>query len=95
MIFENYHVKIAFPDYLQEKIFQIQFNDDESISKIISYFPFSDLEREKIISLQNEKSFNAFQSIFTDTISDEEWNKNKEKIKKRFNDELFDIDKSD
>ena len=95
MIFENYHVKITFPDYLQEKIFQIQFNDDESISKIVSYFPFSDLEREKIISLQSEKSFNAFQSIFTDTISDEEWNKNKENIKKKFNDELFDINKSD
>ena len=93
MIFENFHVKVVLPDHLQEKIFQIQFNDDESILKIVSYFPFSDSEREKIISLQNKKSFNAFQSIFTDTITDEEWGKNKEQIKKKFNDELFDIDK--
>ena len=87
-------MKKSFPDYLQEKIFQIHFNDDESISKIVSYFPFSNSEREKIISLQNEKSFNVFQSIFTDSITDEEWNKNKEQIKKKFNDELFDIDKT-
>lgn len=86
-------MKKLFPDYLQEKIFQIQFNDDESISKIVSYFPFSDSEREQIISLQNEKSFNAFHSIFTDIITDQEWDKNKEQIKKKFNDELFDIDK--
>lgn len=86
-------MKKIFPDYLQEKIFQIQFNDDESISKIVSYFPFSDSEREQIISLQNENSFNSFHSIFTDTITDQEWNKNKEQIKKKFNDELFDIDK--
>ena len=87
-------MKKTFPDYLQEKIFQIQFNDDESISKIISYFPLSDSEREKIISLQNGKSFNAFHSIFTDIITGEDWNKNKKQIKKKFNDELFDIDKS-
>ncbi len=37
--------------------------------------------------------FSEFYSIFTDTVSEEEWNKTKEQIKKRFNDELFRIDK--
>ena len=34
----------------------------------------------------------AFASIFTDKITAEEWEKTKEQIKKKFNDELFDID---
>ena len=93
-MYENkkFYMKISLPDYLQDKIFQIQFNPDDSILKIVSYFPFSDSERKKIISLHHDKQFNAFHSIFADTITDEEWDKNKEQIKKKFNDELFDID---
>jgi hypothetical protein len=37
--------------------------------------------------------FHGFNSIFTDTVSDEELHRTKEQIKKRFSDELFDIDK--
>ena len=36
--------------------------------------------------------FDGFDSIFTDTITDKEWNKTKDQIKKKFKDELFDID---
>jgi len=38
-------------------------------------------------------AFDGFHSIFTDVISDDEWNKTSEQIKKKFKDELFDIDK--
>ena len=38
--------------------------------------------------------FIGFHSIFTDIVSEEEWNRTKDQIKKRFNDELFDIDKN-
>ena len=41
-----------------------------------------------------DNSFDGFHSIFTDTITEEEWNKNKEQIKKKFRDELFDVDKT-
>jgi len=76
---------------LEDKIFEIRY-DSDVISKIISYFPFSILEKQEISSLL-PSNFNNFQSIFTDTISDEEWNKTKKQIKKKFHDELFKIDK--
>ena len=84
--------EIKFPFYLQDKIFEIRSNSD-SISKIISYFPFSESEKQEIISILNVDVFDGFHSIFTDIVSEEEWNKTKEQIKKRFKDELFDIDK--
>lgn len=84
--------KLSLPDYLEDKIFQIQFDNNDSLSKIISYFPLSASEKEKIISMTNNSSFDKFNSIFTDIISPEEWNRTKDQIKKKFNDELFDID---
>ncbi len=84
--------EIKFPFYLQDKIFEIRSNSD-SISKIISYFPFSESEKQEITSILNVDVFDGFHSIFTDIVSEEEWNKTKEQIKKRFKDELFDIDK--
>lgn len=42
--------------------------------------------------MNNSKSFNGFHSIFSDHISEQEWNKSKTQIIKRFQDELFDID---
>ena len=83
--------KINFPIYLQDKIFEIKFNSD-NIYDIISYFPFTESEKQEINSIMNME-FNDFHSIFADVISDEEWNKNKDQIKKKFNDELFEIDK--
>ena len=85
-------VEISFPIYLEDKIFEIRY-DSNLISKIISYFPFSESEKKEIRSALDVNVFDGFHSIFTDVISDDEWNKTKEQIKKKFKDELFDIDK--
>ena len=80
------------PLELTDKIFQIKFNPDQTIEKIISYFPLSEQERLMINSISGQNTFSNFNSIFSDTVTDEEWNKTKEQIKKRFQNELFDID---
>ena len=80
------------PSEIEDKIFEIKHNSDKSISKIISYFPLPELERKSLISLLNQPNFSEFHSIFTDTVTDDEWNKTKNQIKKRFQNELFDID---
>ncbi|KRO31446.1 MAG: hypothetical protein ABR52_03355, partial [Nitrosopumilus sp. BACL13 MAG-120910-bin56] len=59
--------------------------------KIISYFPLSETERQIIISVLDQPGFSAFHSIFTDTVTDDDWNKTKNQIKQRFQNELFDI----
>ena len=80
------------PLELTDKIFQIKFNPEKSIEKITSYFPLSEQERLMINSISGQNTFSNFNSIFSDTVTDEEWNKTKEQIKKRFQSELFDID---
>jgi len=85
--------KLNFSPHLQDKIFEIQFEADDTVSKIISYFPFSESEKQEICSILNNESFERFHSIFTDNVTEEEWNRTKEQIKKKFRDELFDIDK--
>ena len=80
------------PLELTDKIFQIKFNPDQSIEKITSYFPLSEQERLMINSISGQDNFTNFNSIFSDTVTGEEWNKTKEQIKKRFQNELFDID---
>ena len=80
------------PLNLTDKIFQIKFNSDHSIEKIISYFPLSEQERFVINSISGQDSFSNFNSIFSDTVSNEEWNKTKDQIKQKFQSELFDID---
>jgi hypothetical protein len=80
------------PLELTNKIFQIKFNSDQSIEKITSYFPLSEQERLMINSISDQDAFSNFNSIFSDKITDEEWNKSKDQIKKRFQSELFDID---
>ena len=80
------------PLELTDKIFQIKFNPDQTIKKITSYFPLSEQERLMINSISGQDTFSNFNSIFSDTVNDEEWNKTKEQIKKRFQNELFDID---
>jgi len=84
--------KLNFPSHLQDKIFEIRFEADDTVSKIISYFPFSASERQEIYSILNNESFQGFHSIFIDNVTEEEWNRTKEQIKKKFRDELFDID---
>jgi hypothetical protein len=80
------------PLELTDKIFQIKFNLDQTIEKITSYFPLSEQERLLINSISGQNAFSNFNSIFSDTVTNEEWNKTKEQIKKRFQSELFDID---
>ena len=80
------------PLELTDKIFQIKFNSDQSVEKITSYFPLSENERLMINSISGQDTFSNFNSIFSDTVTDEEWNKTKEQIKKRFQNELFNID---
>ena len=55
--------------------------------------PFTESEKHEIISILNDSSFDGFSSIFSDSVSDAEWSKTKDQIKKKFKDELFDIDK--
>lgn len=83
-----------FPNHLQDKIFEVRYRSDDSISKIISYFSLSDSEKQEFHSILNDDDFNSFHSIFTDFVSDEEWARTKDQIKKKFKDELFDIDKT-
>ena len=80
------------PSEIEDKIFEIKYHSDKSILKIISYFPLSELERKTMVSLLNLGTFSEFHSIFADTVTDDEWNKTKNQIKKRFQNELFDID---
>ena len=84
--------KLNIPSEIEDKIFEIKLNSDNSIFKIISYFPLSEFERLSFSSLLNFTTFSEFHSIFTDTVTDDEWNKTKNQIKKRFQNELFDID---
>lgn len=85
--------KLSLPSHLEDKIFEIRYEPDKTLSKIVSYFPLSEVEIKEITSILDNKSFDGFYSIFTDTISEEEWNNTKEQIKKKFRDELFDVDK--
>ena len=80
------------PLELSDKIFQIKFNPDQSIEKITSYFPLTKHECMLINSISKQDDFSNFNSIFSDTVTDEEWDKTKDQIKKRFQNELFDID---
>ena len=80
------------PEYLFDKIYEIK-SEKNTITKIVSYFPFSDMQKNQIRqSLGNDFTSGTFHSIFSDSITDEEWEKSKIQIKKRFQDELFDID---
>ena len=76
---------------MEDKIFEIR-NNSVSVLKIISYFPFSKSEKQEIYNILNVNTFDGFHSIFTDSVSNEEWNKTKDQIKKKFKDELFNID---
>ena len=80
------------PNDLIDKIYEIK-KDTNGISKLISYFPLSDDEKNKILIILGDKfSRGTFYSIFSDVVSDEDWIKTKHQIKKRFQDELFEID---
>ena len=83
------------PEHLSDKIFEIKTNDDDSILKLISYFPLLNTEKDELRALFGSRfESGTFHSIFSDAITDEEWSHTKTQIKKRFNSELLDIDKT-
>ena len=73
---------------LKEKIYDIK-ESQNNFLKIVSYFPLSEDEKQTIL---NNLQFVEFCSIFSDHVSEEEWNKTKAQIIQRFRNELFDID---
>ena len=79
------------PFELEEKIFEIK-TTDNCILKIISYFPLTDLDQNNLISIINQPETINFSSIFSDSVTNDEWNRTKSQIKKRFQDEIFHID---
>ncbi len=83
--------QLNLPLHLQDKIFEIRYEFD-LVSKIVSYFPFSESEKQEIVSILGNDVFDGFRSIFTDSVTEDEWNRTKDQIKKKFKDELFDID---
>ena len=80
------------PANLEDEIYQIKVNSQNDFSKIVSYFPLSDDEKQIIVTLMDNSKFHEFHSIFSDHISEQEWSESKIQIIKRFQDELFDID---
>ena len=87
-------VTLNLPPHLEDKIFEIRSENDENISKIVSYFPLNESEKQELLSFMDKKQFDGFHSIFTDQVTKEEWNRTKEQIKKKFRDELFDVDET-
>ena len=78
---------------LEEKIYDSKFVESKSQLIVTTYFPLSDKEKQNITNSSNKPETEViFKSIFTDVVSDEEWNKTKEQIKKKFQDELVNID---
>ena len=77
---------------LKEKIFEIKTDSNNLVLKIISYFPLTELERNNLISIINQPETINFSSIFSDSVTNDEWNRTKSQIKKRFQDEIFHID---
>ncbi len=74
---------------LEDRIFEIRHATDGTASRITSYFPLGESEIREIFLATGAKP--EIRSIFTDEISDEDWERTRTQIKKRFNDELIGI----
>jgi len=79
------------PTLLEEKIYDLKHNDSDNSITITSYFPLNQKEKETILNYNKFDTVN-FKSIFSDNISDSDWLSSKEQIKKKFQDELFNIE---
>ena len=77
---------------LEEKIYDIKFEESNHVLIITTYFPLTDKEKQEISNSKPITQKIIFKSIFKDSISDEEWKKTKKQIKKKFQDELVNID---
>jgi len=86
-------MKLSIPSNLEEKIYDLKIDDNKMQSEITTYFPLNLKEKQEILKAIKPKGHQViFKSIFSDKISDEKWNSTKEQIKKKFQDELLDID---
>ena len=84
--------KLEISPALEEKIYDSKY-ERGFLSKITTYFPLEEIEKQEILkALGKKESTIDFKSIFSDIISEDEWNKTKSQIKKKFHDELVDID---
>ena len=86
--------KLSILPELEEKIYDLKIDGDDGLSQITTYFPLNSEEKQEILNEmdQTKKSSVEFKSIFSDDISQQEWNNSKEQIKKRFREELMKID---
>jgi hypothetical protein len=86
--------KLSISANLEEKIFDLKIDGNGISSKITTYFPLNRKEKKEILKAidQTKKLPIDFKSIFSDEISQQEWSNSKEQIKKKFQDELLDID---
>lgn len=85
--------KLDLSSDLEEKIYDIKSPHNGKKGKITSYFPLTTAEKKEILSAFEDSDIgNDFHSIFSDSISENDWNKTKEQIKNKFKDELIDID---
>ncbi len=86
--------KLTLSPSLEEKIYDLKFDSNEDLQKITTYFPLNSKEKQAIFKFirKTDESSLVFKSIFLDKISEPEWNKSKDQIKKKFHDELFEID---
>ncbi|MFZ8922895.1 MAG: hypothetical protein ACO2Y5_08165 [Nitrosopumilaceae archaeon] len=84
--------KLDISPSLEEKIYDSKY-EKNSLSLITTYFPLEETEKQEILkATDKEKGAINFKSIFSDNVSEDEWNKTKEQIKKKFREELVDID---
>jgi len=85
--------KLEISSKLEEKIYNAKFSIGNKKGKITSYFPLTLSEKDEICdALREPNTIVEFKSIFSDVISDDDWNSTKEQIKRKFQDELIDID---
>jgi hypothetical protein len=86
--------KLSTSSYLDEKIYDLKIDGNGILSTITSYFPLNATEKQEILKAidKPKKASVDFKSIFSDKISEQEWGKSKEQIKKKFQDGLVKID---
>jgi hypothetical protein len=85
--------KLSISSDLEEKIYDLKITENGFLSKITTYFPLNPAEKKEILNnMDSQNQPFDFKSIFSDDISEEEWRKTKEQIKKKFQDELLDIE---
>ena len=80
---------LPIPEELKEKLYDQKFLGGKT--EITSFFPLDGHEKQLILKSLEDYQV-SFKSIFSDSISQTDWIKTKEQIKKKFQKELFNID---